>query len=151
MGTEETLDEVLEHYGIKGMKWGVRRSREQLARARGDGPVQKARAKRSAKKAEIAKRRAPSPEAKEKADALAKAKKDGVHTLSNKELQALNKRLNLEKNYKELTTKPKTKSKGEKIADDIIKTEKAVSETYKFLKSPAGVFLIKTIKEKLKS
>lgn len=27
--------EALEHYGIKGMKWGVRRTEEQLARARG--------------------------------------------------------------------------------------------------------------------
>lgn len=27
-------NDFLEHYGVKGMKWGVRRSREQLARAR---------------------------------------------------------------------------------------------------------------------
>lgn len=30
-----SLEEALEHYGIKGMKWGVRRSDAQLARARG--------------------------------------------------------------------------------------------------------------------
>lgn len=30
------LDEAIEHYGIKGMRWGVRRTPEQLARARGE-------------------------------------------------------------------------------------------------------------------
>ena len=34
----ETQDDVLEHYGIKGMKWGIRRSPKQLASIRdGDG------------------------------------------------------------------------------------------------------------------
>ena len=30
------LENTLAHYGIKGMKWGVRRSDAQLAKARGD-------------------------------------------------------------------------------------------------------------------
>lgn len=29
-----TLDDVIEHYGVKGMKWGVRRSDEELSRSR---------------------------------------------------------------------------------------------------------------------
>jgi hypothetical protein len=30
-----SLEEAIEHYGVKGMKWGVRRSRAELARAAG--------------------------------------------------------------------------------------------------------------------
>jgi hypothetical protein len=40
-----TFDEFLAHYGVKGMRWGVRRSEKQLARARaersGKVPIQK--------------------------------------------------------------------------------------------------------------
>lgn len=30
----QTVDDILEHHGIKGQKWGVRRSEEELARLR---------------------------------------------------------------------------------------------------------------------
>lgn len=36
-----SADEILEHYGVKGMRWGVRRSEEQLARARREKAVKK--------------------------------------------------------------------------------------------------------------
>lgn len=35
-GNLETTQEVLEHYGIKGMRWGFRRSRAQLAKVRNE-------------------------------------------------------------------------------------------------------------------
>lgn len=34
----ENLDGTLKHWGVKGMKWGVRRSDKQLAKARGNKP-----------------------------------------------------------------------------------------------------------------
>lgn len=33
---EAIMNSELWHYGVKGMKWGVRRSKEELAKARGD-------------------------------------------------------------------------------------------------------------------
>lgn len=32
---EQAAEEILKHYGVKGMKWGVRRTQEQLDRASG--------------------------------------------------------------------------------------------------------------------
>lgn len=69
-------EEFFEHYGIKGMKWGVRRSREQLARLRGDKSP-KTPSKKSGRDARLS-------------------------SISDKELQSRINRLNMEKNYKRL-------------------------------------------------
>lgn len=39
-------DDVLEHYGVKGMKWGVRRTAAQLRKSRGDNPKSKSSIKK---------------------------------------------------------------------------------------------------------
>lgn len=46
MTTELTYENYLKHYGVKGMKWGVRRSEEQLAAARGARKTERAKATR---------------------------------------------------------------------------------------------------------
>ena len=76
-------DNELYHYGVKGMKWGARKSRSSKKKTRGW-----------------------SKEAKE-ADRI---KKKSVHQMTNKELQALNKRMELESNYKRLN--PNKVNKG---------------------------------------
>lgn len=81
-----TLDDILEHYGIRGMKWGVRRSRKQIDN---------------------------SPDAPEHTRARelhAKARTSGTRKLSNKDLQDLNSRLNLEQNFANLNAKTKQKT-----------------------------------------
>lgn len=105
MTATQTFDEVLEHYGIKGMKWGVRRTREQLARARGE---------RKQKKAANT-----SDDAKRASEAKAKARKGGVSALSNSELQALTQRMNLETQYSNLSKSQR--NAGEKMIDDMLK------------------------------
>lgn len=105
----QTLDEVLEHYGIKGMRWGVRRSERQLARARGkSSPKKKTEPKKSV-------------DAAKAAAAAKKAKKGGVSSLSNKELQDLNTRLNLEQQYSRLAdTGSSKKAAGAKFAKELV-------------------------------
>lgn len=69
MGRSIEYDNYLAHYGVKGMKWGVR--------------------KKSSKA---------SADSKEATAAKKKAKKSGSESLSNKELKTIQERRNLEKN-----------------------------------------------------
>lgn len=83
-----TLDQVLAHYGVKGMHWGVNRA---------------------AKKARTSKKPQPgdSEEHVRSRQLHSTAKTQGIRKLTNKDLEDLNKRLNLEQNYANLTTKTK--------------------------------------------
>lgn len=89
--------DILQHYGIKGMKWGIRRTEEQLARARGSlasskskltSRVDKALGRSSAERAERSRR--------------AKVRKN-VRTTSDEDLRKEVNRLELEKKYKSLS------------------------------------------------
>ena len=87
----------LYHHGIKGMKWGVRRTEAQLARAR----------KKAIKN---------EPDHEDYKNAHSGR---SYRAMSNQELQDVNKRLNMEKQYKDLTKKT---SKGKKVVNGFIKT-----------------------------
>jgi hypothetical protein len=92
-----TVNEFLTHYGIKGMRWGVRRTRSQI-----DSSSEDHRNAQSAK---------------------TKAKKGGVKSLSNKELQDLITRMNLEKQYASVVPPSHGKrvlTVGAKFAADVI-------------------------------
>lgn len=107
-GGEDTVahndaDDFLAHYGVKGMKWGVRRAEkaEKKAQKRYENSSEDSRAAQ---------------------DATRKIKKGGsVDALSNKELQALVQRMNLEQQLSGLQEKTKTKSAGRKFAEDIVR------------------------------
>lgn len=93
----------LEHYGVKGMKWGVTKTRT----------PQKTIARQTIDKAKIRVSGGQNLPASDDAAYAAisrqkiKANK-GTHVLSNKELQALVTRMNLDNQYKNLSTKKKT-------------------------------------------
>lgn len=98
MHSDNPEDYELAHYGIKGMKWGIRR------KTNSDGLVIKGS----------------SPEKEYSSDASKakvsgeKAKSKGVQSLSNKELKELNERLNLEQNYSRLTSAGTTENSAVK-------------------------------------
>lgn len=91
-------EQALQHHGILGMKWGVRRTPAQLARAN----PKKSRQDRM------------SNDAKE----VSGIKKKRVEEMSNAELRKLNERTQLEQNYKRMN--PSTVKKGAKAAGTII-------------------------------
>lgn len=72
-----SLDEFLEHYGIPGMRWGVRRTNPSASAPASD-------------------------DARRVATLRGTVKKGGTKTLSNRELQEVITRMNLERQYKAL-------------------------------------------------
>lgn len=104
----------LYHYGIKGMKWGVRRTAAQLGHVVKTGykktkaGVDNVRAKRAAKKAEETARQ--------------RAKITNSRKLTNEELEARIKRLELEQRYQDLVKSTSSVSKGKSFVDSVLET-----------------------------
>lgn len=128
MGTAENFtDEFLEHYGVKGMKWGVRRDRaERRAAAKGE---QLAFKRVTPKPQKAFKRSSPKPEAssdkKEASSIQAKVyKKTNTSALSNNELRKVNERMRLEQEYSRLTNSNQTKTGSAWVA----KTAKEIGQ-----------------------
>lgn len=92
----------LYHYGIKGMKWGVRRTEAQLARARGEqwNPLKK-------------------KTASTKTSSSSSGEKKKVSEMSDDELRRAVNRLQLEKQYRDLS--PKSVSRGKRLFDTAMK------------------------------
>ena len=105
----------LVHYGVKGMKWGVRRYQNK------DGSYTSAGKKR---------RKQYSSDYKETASLRKKSYKE----LSNEQLQKLNKRMNLESEYRRLN--PQGIEKGKKVVRDVISTAGLIGGVYAIAKSP---------------
>ena len=101
------IDESLYHYGVKGMKWGVKKAKDSISESRNE---------RSAAK------KAPASSDHDTATAARKkASQGGLSKLSNKELQDAITRMNLESQYKTLQAKNPTPQQaamnyGKKIA-----------------------------------
>lgn len=113
----ETVDDVLAHYGVKGMRWGVRK------RSGGSGPVEKTPVIVKVKpgvgiRTSGGKGHDVSEDAVKAAVARQKARKSGPHTLSNQEMRLLVDRMNLESQYAKLN--PDTTKRGRDYMNDII-------------------------------
>jgi hypothetical protein len=92
---EAFIDDFLEHFGVKGMKWGVRKKRSGSS-SPGSADAQRA------------------------GDAKGKIKKGGTKDLSNDELQALVKRMELEQKYGSLNARSSKKAAGKKFVAEIL-------------------------------
>lgn len=100
MGITPAESSALAHYGVKGMRWGVRRSSKPTGPE--DITLKTVPGKRVS--AQGGRRHPASEDARTVAVYKQKARKSTVDSLSNKELQALVNRMNLEQNYSRLTT-----------------------------------------------
>ena len=108
--TKTNTHDFLEHYGIKGMRWGRRRAA-----------------------VEVSKIEPASPPAKASADATAvntyksRVASGGIDALSTKELQQLVNRQNLEQQYERLNPAPM--SAGKKFMTETLPTIASVAQT----------------------
>lgn len=138
------------HYGIKGMKWGIRRTPEQLGHvvnkakkkiksAVESSPIgRKKRSKGSSGQTKKSSDMTPEDKEAKKKQVLesrsAKQLYDNANLFTTQELQSAYNRLALERNIKNLA--PKEVSKGQKYLDKYVKTANNVSA---FLKSTNAV------------
>lgn len=132
----------LAHHGVKGMKWGVTRTDP----SSGGGSSTPASSPTPQRKA------APlSADVKAAVNAQRKIAAGGTQTLSNQELQGLLTRMNLERQYRSLTTAPPMSPQKSAIEQghDQVKKVLAIGETIekinKFSKSPTGQVIKKGV------
>lgn len=124
------------HWGVKGMKWGVRRYQNK------DGsltPAGKKRLSRIDKKAER-------DNWSEDATSAAKIKTKRVRQMSNAELKKLNERMRLENEYRNLS-KQRT-SAGKKLVNEILAgaaKDTAKSYVSKYMKQGVDVAVRKVV------
>lgn len=125
---DENVEKVLQHWGIPGMKWGIRRAVGPSGRVSGGGGKP--------------------PKGSEDYQKARALKKKGYKNLSDQELKALNSRMNLERNFRDL------KSSDQQRGLDFVKTATAIGTTlasaYALSQTPLGQKVISGIGKKLK-
>lgn len=103
--SEFVEEDSLLHYGIKGMKWGVIRDR--------------------VKNSAVGKAYSPSDDAVKAQQYMVRAKLGGVKNLNNREMQAVIRRMDLERQYKDLYGERQWHTAGKKwatkFATDVLK------------------------------
>lgn len=113
---------TLVHYGIKGMRWGIRRSDEELARANSSSSVDAIRAR----------------------ETLTAIKKSGsLSAASDADLNHLVNRINLEKRYSEIQSS--AFEKGHNQVKTLLSVGDTANKAISFANSPAGKLLASSL------
>ena len=133
--------EFLSHYGVKGMQWGVRTRSARDLSVRRNRPAPQAvtpvatskvphGTKRKTKiKTEGGENHPAHEDAIKVAKAQTKLKKSGPAALSNKELQELQTRMNLERNVTQMVSQSTRAGRGRKFVRDLTGFNKEVNDT----------------------
>jgi hypothetical protein len=111
--------EFLEHYGVKGMKWGVRKDRLSTGVSTESTTSLSGKAK---VKTGGGSRNPASADALKVAGSKQKLKKSGMDSLSNREIKELNERMNLEVNLNRLNKE--TQSSGKRFVSKLLEPPK---------------------------
>jgi 2'-5' RNA ligase len=98
------LEVGVEHYGVKGMKWGVRNGAPEAVSAKATSVVPSGKRRRTKIEVEGGENHPAHEDAIKVAEAKTKLKKSGPAALSNRELQEVATRLNLERNVAQLVS-----------------------------------------------
>lgn len=119
----DNVENFLEHFGVKGMRWGIRKEDAIPA-----GEVRVTQKKPGARVTTAGGHGVPAhPDAIKAATSRQKAKSSSTDSLSNKELQELVTRLNLEQQYSRLATSQKgTLARGNSKIKEILDTKNTV-------------------------
>lgn len=117
------VNDFLKHYGVKGMKWGVRHNPSSGGTSTHD-----------------------SPDTKTLDSHKARVAAGGTRALNTNELQALVTRMNLEQQYSKLSAQQNEIDRGHAQAKRILALGQTVSNAYNLANSPGGKALQKQIK-----
>lgn len=109
-----TVEEILEHHGIKGMHWGVRSAAKETQSIQIEGHLPSEAPKTSPTGHAI---KYVHEHAAAKAETDRIVKEHGIQAVSNHQLRSANERTSLESQYK--TMNPTTVSKGKKFVTDL--------------------------------
>lgn len=128
------MDEVfLAHHGIKGMKWGVRKKKKSSKSSNKTSKIEEKKVVKEAKKRGLV-------------SSVKKTKKVKIKDLSDSELQSKIRRLQMEKQYRDL--KRDEVSKGRKMAGQIL-SNVGVKLGTEVLYNASGMLINKATKKNL--
>jgi 2'-5' RNA ligase len=147
VGMSDPVEKVLMHYGVKGMRWGVRRRRSRGADVLKDVKGRKISVDKDGHHVNSKGERLSDDAVK--ARTLGKRARTNPDTLDNNELQALVKRMNLEQQYGNMVgKKPKKLDRGHKFVKEALSIGNTGNQAIQFVNSPAGKLILQELGQK---
>lgn len=110
------MSDYISHFGVKGMKWGIRRYQNRDGTLTPEGRKRYGRSEDSEKVREL--------------------RKKPVSAMSNQELETVIRRMNLERQYRDL--KSSEINSGKKKAKEVLDYANTASQFYNLYNSPMG-------------